>query len=255
MQHIESTSDLVSIVMPSYNCERFIAQTIDSVLAQTYPNWELLVTDDCSSDGTCRIVEGYLKIDARIRLFRLPKNSGAAVARNNSIREAKGRYIAFLDSDDLWLPEKLAVQLAFMQEYGYPFTCTSYAQIDERGVPLNKIIRAKKKVDYNRLLLDCPVGNSSVVYDVEKIGKIEVPDIRKRNDDALWLRMLRHEKYIRGIEQPLMLYRIRRNSISHNKLDLIKYHWTLYRNIEKLSVLRSSFHIGYWCFLKIFGIK
>ena len=123
------------------------------------------------------------------------------------------------------------------------------------GNSLNRIIHTKRKVDYNRLLLDCPVGNSTVMYDVAVMGKFEVPDIRKRNDDALWLKMLKREKYIWGIPDVLMQYRIRPGSISIDKLSLIKYHWYLYREVEHLSVLRSVFHIGYWCFLKVFHIK
>jgi hypothetical protein len=142
-----------------------------------------------------------------------------------------------------------------MEENGYAFSCTAYEQIDEEDNSLNRTIKTVKKTDYNRLLLDCPVGNSSVVYNVEKMGKFEVPNIRKRNDDALWLQMLKKEKYIWGMADVLMRYRIRKNSISSNKLAVIKYHWILYRDIEHLSVLRSLFHIGYWGFLKIFKIK
>ena len=135
------------------------------------------------------------------------------------------------------------------------FTCTSYEQINESGKTLNRIVRAVSRVNYNRLLLDCPVGNSTVMYDVSKMGKFEVPNIRKRNDDALWLKMLRVEPYIWGIPNVLVKYRIRPNSISVNKFSLVKYHWHLYRKIEQLNLLRSVFHVFFWCFLKIFRIK
>lgn len=163
--------------------------------------------------------------------------------------------MAFLDSDDIWLPEKLEKQLKFMTDNDYAFSCTAYEQIDEEGNPLNKKIKTIKKTNYNRLLLDCPVGNSTVMYSVKKMGKFEVPNIRKRNDDALWLQMLKKEKYIWGMSEVLMLYRIRKNSISSKKTQLIKYHWYLYRKIEHLNVFRSAFHVAYWCFLKIFKIK
>ena len=163
--------------------------------------------------------------------------------------------MAFCDSDDLWLPEKLERQLAFMEETGCAFSCTAYEQIDEQSNPLNRVIKTVKKTDYNRLLLDCPVGNSSVMYSVEKMGKFEVPNIRKRNDDALWLTMLKKEKYIWGMPDVLMRYRIRSNSISSNKFKVVKYHWILYRQIEHLSVMRSVFHICFWCFLKVFKLK
>lgn len=249
------TEKLVSIITPTYNCAKFIARTIDSVQAQTYKNWELIIVDDCSQDNTKQIVEGYMKNDPRIHYHLLDDNSGAAVARTEAMRLAKGSYMAFLDSDDLWAPEKLERQIRWMKDNGYAFSCTAYDQIDEEDNALNRTIKTVRKTDYNRLLLDCPVGNSSVVYDVEKMGKFEVPNIRKRNDDALWLQMLKKEKYIWGMPDVLMRYRIRKNSISSNKFKVIKYHWILYRQIEHLSVLRSVFHIGYWCFLKVFQIK
>jgi hypothetical protein len=142
-----------------------------------------------------------------------------------------------------------------MNENDYAFSCTAYDQIDEADNSLNRIIKTVKKTDYNRLLLDCPVGNSSVMYNVKKMGKFEVPNIRKRNDDALWLTMLKKEKYIWGMPEVLMRYRIRSNSLSSNKLKVVKYHWILYREIEHLSVPRSVFHICWWCFLKVFKIK
>ena len=246
---------LVSIIMPTYNCGKFIGRTIESVQAQTYSNWEIVIVDDCSTDETKAFVEEYAKKDARIKYHALEKNSGAAVARTTAMKLAEGAYMAFLDSDDIWMPEKLEKQLAFMQENGYAFTCTAYEQIDEQDKPLGKVIKTIEKTSYNRLLLDCPVGNSTVMYDVEKMGKFEVPDIRKRNDDALWLQMLKKEKYIWGMPDVLMRYRIRSNSISSNKLSVIKYHWILYREIEHLNVFRSAFHICWWCFLKVFKIK
>ena len=187
--------------------------------------------------------------------FCLEKNSGAAVARTKAMQLANGEYMAFLDSDDLWVPNKLTSQLAFMKDNGYAFTCTAYEQIDENGELLGKVIKTISKTDYNRLLLDCPVGNSTVVYSVKQMGKFEVPNIRKRNDDALWLKMLKKEQYIYGMQDVLMQYRIRSGSISNNKLKVIKYHWILYREIEHLGVLRSLFHIGYWCVIKALKVK
>lgn len=246
---------LVSVITPTYNCGRFIAETIESVQAQTYENWEMCIVDDCSTDDTKAVVEGYMASDSRIKYFCLPENSGAAVARTKAMELAQGEYMAFCDSDDLWLPEKLERQLAFMEKTGFAFTCTAYEQMDENGNSLNRVIKTVDKTDYNRLLLDCPVGNSTVMYNVGVMGKFQVPNIRKRNDDALWLTMLKKEKYIRGMPDMLMRYRIRTNSISSNKLKVIKYHWILYRDIEHLSVFRSVFHICWWCFLKVFHIK
>ena len=246
---------LVSIITPTYNCAKFIARTIDSVQAQTYKNWEMIIVDDRSTDNTKEIVEEYMKNDSRIKYHLLEENSGAAVARTTAMQLANGSYMAFLDSDDIWMSEKLERQIRWMNEKGYAFSCTSYEHIDEDDKLLNKVIKTIEKTDYNRLLLDCPVGNSSVMYNVEKMGKFEVPNIRKRNDDALWLTMLKKEKYIWGMPDVLMQYRIRENSISSNKLKVIKYHWILYREIEHLSVIRSLFHIFWWCLIKVLGIK
>ena len=246
---------LVSVITPTYNCAKFIGETIESVQKQTYQQWEMIIVDDCSTDNTKEIVDKYIKEDSRIKYFCLKNNSGAAVARTKAMELANGEYMAFLDSDDIWTEEKLKKQLAFMKKYDVAFSCTAYEQIDENGKLLNKIIKTVPKADYNRVLLDCPVGNSTVMYNVEKMGKFEVPNIRKRNDDALWLRMLKKEKYIYGMKSVLMKYRIRQNSISSNKFKVIKYHWILYRNIEHLSIVRSIFHIAYWCVIKLLKIK
>lgn len=246
-------NELVSIIMPTYNCAKFIGETIKSVIAQTYSNFELIIVDDCSKDNTKDVVNSF--DDERIKYYKLEKNSGAAVARTTAMNMAKGKYMAFLDSDDLWMENKLEHQLKFMKDNNYNITCTAYEQVNEDGESLNKVIKTKKKADYNRILLDCPVGNSTVMYNVEALGKFEVPNIRKRNDDALWLQMLKKEKYIYGMDEVLAKYRIRSNSISSNKLSLIKYHWQLYRDIEHLSVIRSVFHICWWGVIKVLHIK
>lgn len=248
-------SELVSVITPTYNCADFIVSTIESVQKQTYENWEMIIVDDCSTDRTKEIVERIAESDNRVRYYCLDKNSGAAVARTKAMELANGEYMAFLDSDDIWLPNKLELQLEFMKKNNYSFSGTAYEQIDEDGNLLGKIIKIPKKVDYNRLLLDCPVGNSTVMYSVKDMGKFKVPNIRKRNDDALWLTMLKKEKYIHGMPDVLMRYRIRKNSISSNKFKVIKYHWILYRDIEHLSFVRSAFHVCYWCLIKVLHIK
>ena len=221
---------LVSIITPTYNCAEFIGETIDSVQSQTYISWEMIIVDDCSTDNTKEIVEKYSKNDKRIKYYCMISQSGAAKARTRAMQLAQGEYIAFLDSDDLWISDKLEKQLTFMKQHDVAFTCTAYEQIDEEGKLLNRIVKTVPKVNYNRVLLDCPIGNSTVMYSVKKMGKFEVPNIRKRNDDALWLQMLKKEEYIYGMRNVLMRYRIRQNSISSNKLKLIKYHWILYRD-------------------------
>jgi teichuronic acid biosynthesis glycosyltransferase TuaG len=247
--------DKISVIMPTYNSERYIKKAIGSVLSQTYKNLELIIIDDCSSDATKEIILDISRHDTRIKFFRLDENSGAAVARNLGIKNATGKYLAFLDSDDEWYQKKLELQIDFMEKNNYNFTCTAYERIDELGDKINKITRPAKKANYNRVLLDCPIGNSTVVYNLEVLGKFEIPNIRKRNDDALWLKILKKEPYIFGLNQVLSKYRIRKNSISSNKFDLIKYHWILYREIEGLSIFRSLFHIFIWILIKIFKIK
>ena len=248
-------SDLISIITPTYNCGKFIGETIESVINQTYKNWEMIIVDDCSKDNTKDIVNKYAQNDDRIKYHLLETNSGAAVARTRAMELANGDYMAFLDSDDLWVEDKLEKQLKFMKENNFNFVCTEYEQIDEQSNLLGKIIKVRDKANYNRILLDCPVGNSTVMYNVKAMGKFKVHNIRKRNDDALWLQMLKKEEYIYGMKEILMKYRIRENSISSNKLDLVKYHWYLYREIENLSIIRSVFHIGYWGIIKVFKIK
>jgi Glycosyltransferases involved in cell wall biogenesis len=249
------TKGLISVITPTYNCGRFIAETMEAVQSQTYTQWEMVIVDDCSKDNTIEVVEAYIAKDSRIKYYCLETNSGAAVARTTAMKLAEGEYMAFCDSDDLWMPDKLEKQMAFMNDHNYAFSCTAYEQIDEDGKSLDRVIKTVRKTDYNRLLLDCPVGNSTVMYNANIMGKFEVPNIRKRNDDALWLTMLKKEKFIMGMPDVLMRYRIRKNSISSNKLKVIKYHWILYRDIEHLNVFRSAFHICYWCFLKVFKIK
>lgn len=248
-------NNLVSIVVPIYNCEAFIAETIESVLNQTYKNWELILVDDASTDGSANIIRQYLSKDARIFYYKLEKNSGPAVATNRAIEKAKGSYIAFLDSDDLWHKEKLEKQLHFMDVNNIVFSCTSYEQITENGDRVGKIIKSIPKADYRRILLDNPVGTLAVMYNASLTGKIYGPDIRKRNDYALWLKMLKKIDYIYGMPEVLAFYRIRKNSLSRNKLVLVKYHWKVYREFEQLSVLKSLFHIIYWIIIKILRIK
>ena len=246
---------LVSVVMPTYNCADFIEESIRSVQGQTHGEWELSVIDDCSTDDTRERVERIAASDPRVHYHLLESNSGAAVARTLGMELARGRFIAFLDSDDLWRPDKLALQLDFLNRTAGTIVCSAYDQIDEAGRSLGRVLSPKKRADYNAVLLTCPIGNSTVLYDADALGKFVVPNIRKRNDDALWLQMLKKEKYILGMPDVLMSYRVRANSISANKLSLIRYHWILYRDIEHLSIARSAAHIGVWVALKALRIK
>jgi len=238
-------SPLVSVVMPAYNCEDYIGMAIESVLKQYYQNWEIIIADDCSKDGTTEIVEDYKKKDSRIFYIRLPKNRGAAVARNKAIEKASGEYLAFLDSDDLWYPEKLKEQIGFMEENQVKFSCTAYGKIDDGGNSLDRKIVPEKKADYMGLLKNCP-GNSTVVYHAGSLGKFFIPDIKKRNDYVMWLKVIKKAGYLYGIPKELSVHRIRKEGISSNKISLIAYHWKVYREFEGLSRVKSLFLIAYW---------
>jgi teichuronic acid biosynthesis glycosyltransferase TuaG len=248
-------SPLVSIVMPSYNTGDYIEETILSVINQTYRNWELIIVDDNSIDNSLEVIERFMKVDSRIALFKNFKNSGAAISRTIGIKKASGEFIAFLDSDDVWYQNKLKKQLCFMIENNYTFTCTAYAHIDSESFTTGKIILTKQKANYNDTLLSCPIGNSTVIYNSSILGKFVVPNIRKRNDDALWLQILKKTPYIYGYQVILSNYRVRKNSISSNKISLIKYHWKLYREIENLGLFKSLYHIIVWIIIKMFRLK
>ena len=234
--------DLVSIIMPSYNTGKFIAESIDCVLAQTYENWELIIVDDCSTDDTDAIVAGYT--DARIRYLKNEKNSGAAVSRNRALREAKGRWIAFLDSDDLWSPEKLEKQIAFMEENKYGFSYTNYSLIDEASKPMGVFVTGPRRITKTGMYNYCWVGCLTVMYDAEKVGLIQIEDIKKNNDYAMWLKVIRKtDCYL--LNEELGKYRKRGGSISnHSYKALIKWHYKLFREAEKRSAVASAVLTG-----------
>ena len=235
----------VSIIMPAYNCRDYIEDSIRSVLRQTYANWELIIVDDCSTDGTAELIQTYSGIDARIRPIYFSENRGTSVARNAAIELAEGKYLAFLDSDDLWEPDKLEKQLNFMKEHNAVFTCTSYRKIDENGQALNVVVKALPKADYWKCLYyGNSIGNSTAMLNVDLLGKVYCPDIKKRNDFALWLRVLKKGQKVIGIQEVLASYRVRKSSLSYNKFKLIKYQWQLYHGIEKLPM--------YQCLLAFF---
>ena len=245
-------SDLVSIITPNYNSEKFIKDTIESVLNQTYSNWELIIIDDVSTDNSFDIAKEYEKKDKRIKAIRLSKNSGAAIARNRGIEVAKGRFIAFLDSDDLWKKYKLEKQIKFMKENQYAFTYTGYQLIDEENNLLNKYFFPPKKVSYFDMLKTCSIGCLTAMYDTQMIGKIYMPLIKKGQDYATWLKILKKVDFAYGLEESLAIYRIRRGSISRNKFRAIKFQWKIYREVEKLGVVKSMY---YMCHYIYYGIK
>lgn len=229
----------VSVITPMYNCDKFIGQTINSVINQTYANWEMILIDDASNDKSVEIVKHYMKLDKRIRLIKLSENSGAAVARNKGIEASCGRFIAFLDGDDLWEPNKLETQIQFMIERNIGFSFTSYNVISEDGVNLNKTVRVPSEIDYNGLLRNTIIGCLTVVIDRDIIKEIKMPLIRTRQDFATWLSILKKGYKAYGIDIPLARYRLVKGSISSNKFKSAKKNWYVYRKIEKLSLVNS----------------
>ncbi|WP_103588448.1 glycosyltransferase family 2 protein [Campylobacter concisus] len=237
----------VTIIMPSYDSEKFIIESIESVLAQTYSNWELIIVDDCSPDDSNKIITKYVDSDGRIKLIKLQKNSGPAVARNTAIEAASGRYIAFLDSDDVWLPNKLETQINFMHNNDLAFTYSSYRLVGEDNEHLGVFI-TKDKISYFDMLKTCSVGCLTAIYDTKKIGKQYMPLILKRQDYGLWLKILKLIGETKGISEPLATYRIRKNSVSSNKVKAAKYQWKIYRDIEKLSFLKSLYYFVFYAY-------
>lgn len=235
---------LVSIVTPSYNASSFIKETIQSVQSQTYTNWEMIIVDDVSKDNTRELIKEEIKKDDRIQLIELQENGGAAIARNTGINCAKGKYIAFLDSDDLWLPEKLEKQLEFMQNNDIAFSFTSYQIMNQDGILTDKVVHVPEKINYNGLLKNTIIGCLTVMLDIEKLGKVQMPNIRTRQDTATWLKILRQGHYAYGLDEVLSNYRKVENSISSKKFKMAKMNWKLYREIEGLSILKSA-----WCFI------
>lgn len=250
------TKPLVSVIMPTFNCGQYIIQSIESVIAQTVTDWELLIVDDCSTDNTAEVMKPYLERYPTIHYYILPQNEGPAAARTEAIKRATGKYIAFLDSDDIWKPEKLEKQITFMQKTGAKFSATGYSWMDEVGNDLHTLFIPPKKTDYKKMIrLSNPIGNLTVMYDQEALGKFEVPLIKKRNDFALWLQILKKTKYCYGMEEVLGIYRMgRMGSVSSNKFKQAKYHWQLYHGIEGHNVIRSLYEMACWVFVKGTGM-
>lgn len=225
--------ELVSIIMPSYNTAAYVEETIQSVLNQTYTNWELLFVDDCSTDETLELIKKY-KSDFRIKIFEGKMNSGAAVCRNKALREAKGRWVAFLDSDDLWYPEKLEKQVNFMEKNGYHFSYTNYEEIDLDGNCMHVLVSGPKRITRTGMFRYCWPGCLTVMYDREFIGEIQIDSIRKNNDYAMWLKVSKKAD-CHLLNETLAQYRRgRKGSISnHGYFELIRWHYRLFTESEK----------------------
>ena len=231
--------ELVSIIMPAYNCGRFIAESIRSVLSQTYTQWELLIADDCSTDNTADVVASFN--DQRIHYLRNNKNIGAAETRNKALRMAKGRYIAFLDADDLWMPTKLEHQIAFMQKYGYAFTFTDYQIINEDGSLTGKTLKMPSSLTYRQYCCNTAIGCLTVVTDRKQTGDFLMPDIRSSHDMALWLQIMKRGFTAYSLPECLGSYRLVSTSNTAKKWKAAKDVWRVYRKLEGMDVINASF--------------
>ncbi len=238
---------MISIVVPVHNAEKFLEETIKSVMAQTYTDWELLLVDDCSKDASKTIASGYEALDKRIRLIALEENVGAAKARNVGIRESKGAYLAFLDADDIWVKEKLERELKFMKEKQAAFVFSGYEFADEQAVGTGKIVRVPETINYKQALKNTTIFTSTVLFDRSKIDKelLLMPDV-KSEDTATWWQILKTGIEAYGLNENLVLYRRSANTLSSNKFEAIKRIWYLYRKVEKLNIFSSCYNfIGY----------
>lgn len=232
---------LVSVIMPVYNGEKHLRQSLESVLGQTYRNIELLAVDNNSLDRSPEVVEEYARKDSRVRLLRCARQ-GPAFARNMGIREASGRFIAFLDCDDLWAVSKLEEQLSFMCEHGYALTHTNYERISEEGELISEVKCRQSELPYEQLLRSNSIGCLTAIYDAEMLGKRYMPLIQARQDYGLWLAILKDGFSAYCLPRNLAKYRVRSGkSVSSNKLRLVRYNWRLFRHVEQLSLARSAY--------------
>lgn len=235
-------NELVSIIMPAFNCEKYVAESIESVLKQTYTNWEMIIVNDKSSDNTKKIIEMYEKSEPRIKLINLEKNQGAAVARNIALEEAKGQYIAFLDSDDRWKNKKLEKQLNFMKNNKYGFTFTEYEYILDENNNKNKIFRVISELDYHTALKNTIIGCLTVVIDRKIIGDFRMPLVRRGQDNLTWLMLLKKGHKAYGLAEVLGEYRKVKGSLSNNKFKALKRQWNNYRKFEQLKFWKCCYY-------------
>jgi len=231
----------VSVITPAYNAAKYISKTIESIQAQTFSDWELIIVDDASKDDTCSIVESFAKSDSRIKLIRLEKNSGAAVARNKALDEAGGRFIAFCDSDDIWLKEKLQKQIAFMEEKACGLSYTSYYRCKEDGTPY-RLVECREKTSFKQICRFNTISCVTAMYDTAITGKVPIPNIRKRQDWALWIKVLQKCGMAYGIKEPLAYYRILEKSLSSGKMSNIEYNIKVFTDVLGYSKFRAVLH-------------
>lgn len=235
---------LVSIITPCYNSEKFIAETYQSIRNQIYTNWEWIIVDDASIDKSVEIIKSFN--DDRVKLLEQKVNKGASEARNKGLNLANGRFITFIDSDDLWLPNFLEKTINYLANTKEELVYTSYKRVDEDLQPLLTDFIAIDYIDRNRILYNCPIPMLTSVYDTERIGKITFPEVELREDHAMWIDLLQKVRYARAIKETLAIYRIRNNSVSRNKLKIALKQYEVYRKYLKMNFLKSSYYTFFW---------
>lgn len=241
-------NNLVSIITPSFNSEKFISETIKSVQNQTHQNWEMIIVDDCSTDNTIKILEDISKIENRLKIISLTKNSGPAIARNKGIEMASGKFMTFLDADDIWFPGFIENSIETIKQQKIHFVFSSYKRSDEYLNFIYSDFIVPQKVTYHDILKTNSISCLTAFIDIGVLGKKTMPEVYKRQDMGLWLKYLKEIPFAYGIQEVQAIYRIRKNSLSRKKSKLLKYQWQFYRNVEKLSVFQSFYYMCHWMY-------
>ena len=239
---------LVSIITPAYNSAKFIAETIYSVQNQTHVNWEMIIVDDGSSDETVAIVQAFIDKDKRIQCYKLAQNSGPAVARNFAIEKAKGAFMTFIDADDIWFPNFIENSIKTIEKTGVSFVFSSYKRSNENLEFVYSDFIVPQKVTYTDILKSNSISCLTAFVDIKTLGKKYMPLIRKRQDMGLWLNYLKVIPFAYGIQETQAIYRIRENSLSRKKSDLIYYQWQFYRAVEQLNIFQSLYYMAHWMY-------
>lgn len=245
---MKNQEGLVSVIVPVYNAEMFLRETIETILNQTYKKYELILVDDCSTDNSVNIINKYKEKDKRIKLIKNQKNSGAAVTRNNGIKKAVGQYISFIDADDKWEPTKLERQIKFMKENNCEFSFTSYQFADEFCNLIDKKVIVPSTITYKQALKNTTIWTSTVMLDMAKLKKedIYMPNLKRGQDTATWWKILKKIDKAYGIKDVFSYYRRTNSSLSANKLTALKRTWNLYRNIEKFNIIKSTYYFVFY---------
>ena len=241
-------SELVSIITPTYNSAKYIAETIQSVQKQTFSNWEMIIVDDGSKDNTVEIVQNFMEDDHRVHLIQLNRNCGPAKARNHVIENAKGKYMTFLDADDIWFADFIESSIQTIKKTEIHFVFSSYRRSNENLEFVYSDFIVPNKVTYTDILKTNSISCLTAFIDIEVLGKKTMPEIFKRQDMGLWLKYLKEIPFAYGILEPKAIYRIRENSLSRNKSNLLKYQWQFYREVEKLNVFQSMYYMTHWMY-------